>query len=60
MKRGGSWHGPSRVSGSSEVARGDARRSPTFLFHRGVTDAKGSSTPHSFRPPVSCDEGLSS
>jgi hypothetical protein len=60
MKHDSSWHGPSRASGSGEVARGDARLSPKFLFHRGVTDAKGTSTPHSLQPPVSCDQRLSS
>ena len=60
MKRNSSWHGPSRVRGSGDVARGGGRPPAKFLFPGGVTDAKGSRLSRSFRPPVSCDERLSS
>ena len=60
MKRTGSWHGPSRVRGSGDVARGDGKLPARFLFPGGVTDAKGASLSRSFRPPVSGDERLSS
>jgi hypothetical protein len=60
MKRTSSWHGPSWVRGSGDVARGDGRLPAKFLFASGVTDAKGASFSRSFRPPVSCDERLSS